>query len=325
MKQNNNQFDLHFQKLADLFEGAKKENNPGRYLFENGLRTPLFQLEALARIYSVTGPRTKQFRRMRDKFKQLEDMLGSIDYFTTFAKLYTKDKCIPEDVGIYFDAQLEKVVRKLNKLLKRKNWLNGKQLKKIISDIDKTQWKAKDEQHRRLVKFYRSEIEKIMDFSQNGKYVFRNVESDIHEFRRKLRWLSIYAQSLQGCVELVDIEHEKSELRNYLTDTILESPFNRLPPVEEKQTHPLALSKFGFYAVSWMIEQLGILKDHGLSLLALADALKETEKIKKQSDAIIRAEKYLEKSIPSIDVVLSEANKVSKQFFMDKILKNLLK
>jgi len=251
-------------------------------------------------------------------------MLGSIDYFTTFAKLYTKDKCIPEDVGIYFDAQLEKVVRKLNKLLKRKNWLNGKQLKKIISDIDKTQWKAKDEQHRRLVKFYRSEIEKIMDFSQNGKYVFRDVESDIHEFRRKLRWLSIYAQSLQGCVELVDIEHEKSELRNYLTDTILESPFNRLPPVE-KQTHPLALSKFGFYAVSWMIEQLGILKDHGLSLLALADALKETEKIKKQSDAIIRAEKYLEKSIPSIDVVLSEANKVSKQFFMDKILKNLLK
>jgi len=45
MKQNNNQFDLHFQKLADLFEGAKKENNPGRYLFENGLRTPLLLVQ----------------------------------------------------------------------------------------------------------------------------------------------------------------------------------------------------------------------------------------------------------------------------------------
>lgn len=324
MKQNNIQFNLHLQKISTLFKEARKEENPGRYLFQNDLRTSLFQVEALARIYRVTGPKKKRFGKMREKFKQLEDMFGSIDYFEAISKEYSNNKKIPEDIRSYFSGQEEKALRKFNKLLKAKNWLDGKQLKKINRDLGKTNWKGKDEQHSRLVKFYRSEIEKIMDFSKNGKLAFKDVESGIHEFRRKLRWLSIYAQALQGCIELVDIEQERLDLENYLTDSVLSSPYNRLPPVEDKKMHPFALSKFCFYAISWMIEQLVILKDQGLGLLALAEAVKETEGIKIDK-VIIRAREYLEKNAPSIADILSEANGITTQFFKDKILINLLK
>ncbi len=324
MKKNNIQFDLHLQNVTILLNDAQKEENPGRYLFENNLRTPLFQLEALARIYSITGPKRKRFIKMREKFKQLEDILGSADYFVALGIEFSNNKNIPEDVRSYFSAQEEKAFKNLNNLLKSKNWLNGKLVKKISRNLKKTNWRKKDEQHKRLVKFYRSEIEKIMVYNKKGKAIFKDVELGVHEFRRKLRWLSIYAQALQGCIELIDIEEERLIFENYLTDSVLDSRYNKLPAVEDKQMKPLAISKFGFFAISWMIEQLGILKDKGLGLLALAQAVKETQGIK-SDQAIIRAREYIGKKAPSIEGILIEANKITNQFLNDRVLENLSK
>ncbi|MGJ1361134.1 hypothetical protein ACR79B_07395 [Sphingobacterium spiritivorum] len=324
MKQNNIQFNQHLEEVSALLNDAQKEENPGRYLFENDLRTPLFQLEALTRIYSITGPKRKRFFKMGKEFKQLEDMLGSLDYFVAFGKEFSNRKNIPEDVKSYFSVQEEMALKRLNNLLQSKNWLNGKLLKKIGRNLKKTTWRKKEEQHKHLVKFYRSEIEKIMKYYKNGKAIFKDVELGVHEFRRKLRWLSIYAQALQGCIELIDIEQERLTFENYLTDSVLNSPYNKLPAVEDKQMQPLSISKFGFFAISWMIEQLGILKDRGLGLLALAQAIKETEGLKSDR-AIIRAREYIGKKAPSIEGILIDANKITNQFFNDRILENLLK
>lgn len=325
MNQNNIQFDVHLNTISVLLERAKTTEDPAVYLFENDFRTPLFQLEALARIYSSTGPNKKKFDKMQEKFKLLEDTLGGIDYFDAYGKLFFNNEKIPGDVRSYFSRKEEKTVRKLNKILKSEGWLNGKQLERINNDLKKTGWKNKDEQHKRLLKFYRSEIEEIVDFAREGKVAFTDVESGIHELRRKLRWLSIYAQALQGCIKLVEIEQEKLALGNYLTGSVLNSPYNRLPPVEDKKLHPLLLSHYGFFALSWMIEQLGLLKDRGFGLLALAEAIMETKGIKNEKDAILQAKKYLGNKAPSIDDVLKEGNQITKQFFTDRILKNLLK
>ncbi len=324
MKQSNIQFNLHMQKVSTLLKAAQKDQNPAFYLFQNGLRAPLFQLEALARIYTSTGPDKKKFRKIQEKFKALEDVLGSIDYFNAFGKEFSKDKRIPENVKFYFFDKEAETISKLNKLLNSKGWLNGKQLKRINSSLEKTDWKSKGEQHKRLLKFYRAEIEEIMNFAKKGKVTFTDVESGIHEFRRKLRWLSIYAQALQGCIKLVDIEQERLDLKSYLTDSVLNSSYNTLPPVEDKIMHPLVLSKYGFFALSWIIEQLGMLKDRGLGLLALAEAVKETEGAK-NSKGVVQAKKYLGNKAPSLDAVIDEANSITKQFFKDKILKTLLK
>ncbi|HMR19104.1 MAG TPA: hypothetical protein PKA53_07380, partial [Sphingobacterium sp.] len=72
-------------------------------------------------------------------------------------------------------------------------------------------------------------------------------------------------------------------------------------------------------------EQLGLLKDRGFGLLALAEAIMETKGIKNEKDAILQAKKYLGNKAPSIDDVLKEGNQITKQFFTDRILKNLLK
>ncbi|MCT4317792.1 hypothetical protein [Elizabethkingia anophelis] len=325
MKKNNLQFGIHLRTISQLLEKAATEENPGLYLFENNLRAPLFQLEALARIYSSTGPDKSRFEKMRQKFKQLEDMLGTVDYFDAFDKLFSGNNKTPKDVKAYFSDQKEKNVKKLNKVLSMKGWLNTKQVEKIKSSVEKTKWKDKDEQHKRLLKFYKAEIKKINEFAENGKVKFSNIETGVHEFRRKLRWLSIYAQALQGCIELADIEQEKLNLESYLTESVLNSPYNRLPPVEDNKLHPLVLSKYNFFALSWMIEQLGLLKDQGLSLIALTEAINNKGSIKKDKQAMLTAKRYLGKKALSIDDVLREVSKMKTQFFKDKILENLLK
>lgn len=325
MNQNNIQFDIQLNRISALLEKAKTKGNPAMYLFQNDLRTPLFQLEALARIYRYTGPDKKKFDKMRDKFKIVEDTLGSIDYFNAYGKLFLDNEKIPGDVKFYFSYKEEKAINNLNKLLKNDGWLNGKQLDKIKSDLRKTDWKDKDEQHKRLLKFYRSEIKEVIDFANEGKTSFRDVEIGIHEFRRKLRWLSIYAQALQGCIELVESEQEKQKLANYLTPSVLGSPYNKLPPAEDYALHPLLLSKYGFFSISWMIEQLGLLKDRGFELLALSEAIKETKGISSNKKSMLEAKTFLANKTPALSEILKDANKITKQFFKDKILETFLK
>jgi hypothetical protein len=48
---------------------------------------------------------------------------------------------------------------------------------------------------------YKESVDKIIRFVAGTNYHFVNVENDVHELRRKLRWLSIYPQSLRGAIQ----------------------------------------------------------------------------------------------------------------------------
>ncbi|RCH56876.1 hypothetical protein DJ568_03200 [Mucilaginibacter hurinus] len=322
--QDTDQFAPLLAQIAALLDEAGDVPDPALLLFQRNARASLFQLEALARIYSSTGPKKKRFGKLKKKFKQLEDLLGQIDYFDALGKQFSGNTNIPEDTQAYFNVNKEKCARKLNKLLRNNGWLDGSQIEKINDRLDKVIWKSKAEQHARLLSFYRTEIQRIKEFAAGEKVSFSDIESGIHEFRRKLRWLSIYAQALYGCTKLVAIEQEKKLLKSYITDDVANSPYNKLPVAESERFHPLALSKYNFYALSWMIERLGILKDEGLAVLALSKAIKKTEKIKDDAEVILRADQYLGGQAVSIEKVLDEANKIKDQFFKDAVLDKLV-
>jgi hypothetical protein len=137
-----------------------------------------------------------------------------------------------------------------------------------------------------------------------------------------LRWLSIYPQALQGVVQLKEIEGEKEKLSKYLSDEIINSPFNQLPVSETLKSH-LFLEKNHFLSLSWMIAELGKLKDTGLKINVLKDSFHETAFLK-DKDALQATYELLGNDYPKMEALLNQASEVAKRFFDDKILDSLV-
>ncbi len=107
-----------------------------------------------------------------------------------------------------------------------------------------------------------------------------DVEHGLHELRRRLRWLSIYAAALDGAVQLDHAAKPPRNWNRYLTPAVVNNPFNDLPK-GDGSIKPVLLPAPLFYALSWTIAELGSLKDraqwtetvtHGLEAVGVAGA-----------------------------------------------------
>ncbi len=321
---NNKRFDIQLNKVKALLGQAQKEEDPGLYLYKNDLRTPFFQLEGLSRIYAFVSPQRKKFARLRDKFKKLEDLLGEVDHYAVLAREFEHEQKIPHEIKQYFFDKEKESLRLLNRVLKTKKWINGKQIDKIEAFLKEAKWGKEKEQTKQLENLYQYEIEKITQFINDSSDGFTDIEEGIHELRRKLRWLSIYAQAVQGGVELTAEKSDTSHLKKYLTIEIINSPFNQLPVSNDEKVKPLRLSKNNFLALSWMIRRLGELKDEGLNLLALVEAIQSIHQLNEEQ-AMKTAHEYVGDKMSDPESLLKEANQLTAQFMKDKVLQNLIK
>ena len=148
------------------------------------------------------------------------------------------------------------------------------------------------------------------------------MENDVHELRRKLRWLSIYPQALQGCIQLTESKTKSKNLTKYLTTEIINSPFNKMPAAGNNH-FILTLNKSYFLALSWIIAELGKLKDNGLTIVAIKEALQQTEALN-EADALNKASRILGTRQIKLPVLLNEAETISKTFFDEKNLEHLV-
>ncbi len=144
----------------------------------------------------------------------------------------------------------------------------------------------------------------------------------MHELRRKLRWLSIYPHALQGVIQYYSDTDVLPQLKKYMTDEILKSPFNKFT-AEGDNAAVLLINKNYFFALSWILAKLGELKDEGLLLTGLVEAIKQTTSLK-EKDAFIQAHSYLGKKQLSLQEILNEAEIITKTFFNEKNLNYLM-
>ena len=115
-------FNFFLDKLQLLLDKSARQKNPALWLYQNNARTPLFMLEALARLYTGIN-KDKKFAKLDAEFKLLEDVLGAIDYYDVFAKQFATDKKIPAAVTNYLQAQTREKVQQLNEMLIEKRWV----------------------------------------------------------------------------------------------------------------------------------------------------------------------------------------------------------
>lgn len=324
MKNGKARFDFFLNLLHELLDKASKQKNPALWLYRNNARTPLFMLEGLAKMYSGIHNK-KKFTKLRDQFKLLEDAIGAIDFYDSYAKELIANKKIQKPIISYLQAQSREKVQSLNEILKEKKWLSNdnSRMAKIKKRLAKADWLNEKEDIKSIQTYYITAVNKILEFINETDFHFTNVEDDVHELRRKIRWLSIYPQALRGCIQLSESKAAMPKyLSKYLTKEITGSPYNVMPDAGTLK-HFLLLDKNRFYALSWMIAELGNLKDNGLKVEVIKEALMQTSAAEEKA-AIAQAYKLAGPNQKTIDQILNTAEDLCKTYCKEKNLESLI-
>lgn len=323
MKNGLARFDFFLNQLQALLDKAARQKNPALWLYQNNARTTMFMLEALVKMYAGLHNK-KKFSKLKENFKLLEDAIGQIDYYDAFAKEFAGNKKIPAAIVAYLQAQAREKIQSLNEILKEKEWLSeeNKRMLKTRKKLTEADWKKEKEEIKEMHTFYMQSIQEILNFINQKNFRFGNMETDIHEFRRKLRWLSIYPQALRGCVQTIKAKTTPKYLVKYLSKEITGSPYNVMPDAADNK-HFLLLEKNRFYALSWMIAELGKLKDNGLRVEVVKEAIMQTSGVDARN-ALLQAYKLCGPDQMKINQVLTIAADLCKIYCKEKNLESLL-
>ncbi|MFZ1369319.1 MAG: hypothetical protein WAR78_02995 [Ferruginibacter sp.] len=323
MKKGAARFDHYLNQFAELLTLSSKQKNPALWLYQHGARTPLFMLEGLARLYAGLHNK-KKFGKLKDQFKVLEDAIGAIDYYDAFAKEFARDKKIPTTIKSYILAQSREKIQSLNEILTEKEWVSpdNTRIAKIRKKLAGAEWLTERDEIERMHVFYSTAVKSLLNSMNEKNFHFDNVETDIHEIRRDLRWLSIYPQALGGCIQLSKAKSTAKYLAKYATKEITGSPYNIMPDAGNCK-HFLLLDKSRFYALSWLIAELGKLKDDGLRVVVIEEAILQTTKTA-DAEALKKAYRLLGPKQHKLQQLLDEAEIICKTYFKEKNLELLI-
>lgn len=321
MTQKFNPFLFYSAQLQSLFKKASSQKNPALWLYNNNVRTSLFMLEALTRLHDKAFDE-KLFGKWEKRFKKLEDLFGQIDNYIWLKKEFSGNKKIDKSILTAYQNEADKLIDSCNKRLRKKEWLEGR-LFSFTVKISKYDLDFNQEYIDVLKETIINEIKGIVIFLEKIDFTFTLLEDELHDTRRKLRWLSIYAQALNGLIQLKKSTKKTKYQINYLTKEILKSPFNKLP-IRPKNISIIEFNEDAFLALSWIINEFGILKDEGLKLEALQNAYFKQEDITAYQ-AKQKATKILNVAHDREDEILKQASSIIKIFILkDKVLDNLI-
>ena len=136
MKNGPARFEFFLNKVETLLQQAVKEKNPALWLYSNDVRTPLFMLEALSRLYANLHNK-KKFTKLKEYFKLLEDGMGSVDYYDNYAKIFLAHATVPVHIREYMQAQTREKIQHINDVLLSHEWIGEKpvRIKKIKAKL----------------------------------------------------------------------------------------------------------------------------------------------------------------------------------------------
>jgi hypothetical protein len=312
-------FDFSEQQLLKKLRDSKKQSDPKTWLYENGVRTEAFMTESLFRLYEKELD-DNDFKSARKLIKKLEDALGQIDFYDVFYKEFKKNKKINKDVESYILKKKEKAFKKLDKIIYKRNGIENR-IKEHYAIVKEQNIKFNTSEIKKIEKAITNEIKEIKEFVEKTKCDFKYIEEEVHELRRKLRWISMYGQSLNGIIKLKDSGKKEKWEKKYLTKKVLGLSYNKLP-AHESPAH-IYFDKKRFYALSWIINELGELKDDGLRLELLSKVISKTSDINHKA-ANKKAEHELDTKTDEA-LVLKKASEICNRFFNeDKILDDFI-
>lgn len=248
-------------ELSTLFTKSKKAKNPALYLHQNGARALLFKLEGLMRIYRFVSSK-KKYNAFYKEFKALEDTLGAIDYAIAMQQEFAKNNAVKKVSNLLFTGMLNEECGFLNDLVVNHEIANKHYFDQLIETVREDNKLESDTLVHGAALLMSRDMTKILKGLEKGKFDLEDMESGLHELRRKIRWISIYAQVLDGHLQLEKTAKVPAAYAAYCTKAIVSNPFNKMPKAP-KTGIVLHVQAHYFYALSYLISTLGELKDIG--------------------------------------------------------------
>lgn len=320
MKHGKKRFEYYLDKSESILKQAANDVNPALWLYGNNARTTFFMLEGLSKLYAGLHNENK-FDKIKDQVKLLEDGIGMIDFYDNVGKDLQKKEGIPEFIISYMQAQTREKMQRLNEILKEKRWISedAERINKIRSKLKKADWLEPKKELTSILNFYLDSIREIKLFIPEK---FTEMEAQVHSLRRKLRWLSIYPQALQGAIQLNENGQPDNTTEKYLTPEIRESVFNKMPEKADNE-YVLMLEKKYFLSLSWMIADIGKIKDEGLNILAVAEAFQQIKGLN-HDDALHETFGLLGIENDSLEKLLNRTTIICQSFFAEGHLDKLI-
>lgn len=242
----------------------------GHFLYKADGRTPMFYLESLARIGRHIGPSRKLWESWLARFKEIEDRIGAYDYWVDLGARAASWHA-PAPLLVYFAERAQQALGAMEYALGRGGFWAveggaptgpGPAVAELSAALAELDWDKPKRERKAIAVFLRDEVREITDKLGDGTIDLENVELGVHELRRRLRWLPIYGLALAGKVVL-DETVDHGALAKYVTPESLANPFNRLPGHPD-EPEPVRYHQGAFLAVSFLISEIGKLKDRAL-------------------------------------------------------------
>ena len=269
-------FLLHSASLLSCLEKAREDKNKALALYQTNARQCLFYLQALCRAYKKTGTK-KRFKDIGGAVKILEDQLGKIDYWDGWLKECSACKGFPIAMLRTLRDHRERELLVFQRMLDDGRWFadDDSTLDHILDSLAEEDWHKAGKDREKIARFLIDEITELDAACRSGGFDFHELETGVHEFRRQLRWIGIYAFAFDGLIQLRMVENPETFYQKYMTEAVVKSPFNILPP-EKTGIVPLHFSAPDYYALSWIIAEIGKIKDVGQKIEALHDVARES-------------------------------------------------
>ncbi|MBX7101200.1 MAG: hypothetical protein K1X89_26020, partial [Myxococcaceae bacterium] len=168
-------------------------------LVDHDARRDIFHLEALFKVYGdALGPAAEP---LAAQVKGLEDLIGATTTFSHALKL-AKDRGAPPEVSQRL-RELQSAAMDAVEAEVAAHWLPGKDGKSpavatLLSTLNQAELPGEKKDRKLVAKWFTHQAEKI----GRTDYAMDRLGDGVHALRRKLRWLVVTMESLDGLVQV---------------------------------------------------------------------------------------------------------------------------
>ena len=286
--------------------------------FSGKSRNALFHLEALCRLYRESHDEII-FEGLLTQFKELEDSIGRVDYHDAF-RVEAKKIDAPKEIFGYFTGGYHVELQNLTKRLLDSEWLciqgnivGSPALERIIDTLQNIGWKKYKRDRKNIINALIDSLEKVLKkggVTEGEEGLdFNELEDGVHEFRRTVRWLSIYPASLGGMCRLSNEDKINPSVAKYLAF----ATFNE----DKREKTPINLDANTLLTFSKIIDDIGNIKDDGQLEEAMSHAMIRTG-IVSETELNAEVKKLVSANKTNFDEIPQKVQALVADFLTDK-------
>ncbi len=268
------------KNLDELNDKLGKFKNLGKdetsdQLLVSEARVLFFRMEDQARVYNLASNEDKNpfFLNYLNFFKKFENLLGQVDLKASLLQL-SKDLKEPKLVSYFSDLKKKSESDLILALAKD---LSLKEIRKDLVNFPK--WKSPKKDKKIHVTYLVKELERLSKDIKKRKFTDSDIEKGLHELRRRIRWIVIHVQNLNGFTQYdhsVSVSSKVNSFLNELTEAnphLTESKYLQMTPSEV--SNPLAISFKVHSILCEIVSTIGSAKDNAEKQIYIHEALEE--------------------------------------------------